>query len=787
MNGAAPLLRLVDSAARSSCSRIPHLKAHIHSRQFRPPTTSSRRPCLSKLAVPSNSGSTRQSSAWSAGNPLFDQLGNDPDESKPLQPWTTPASRAADNASLRRPHSLDARDAHNEQVFAPLVSIKELVQEGNPDRVLFALIDTADGEHFIRTASHADFADAFACLDPEYFIGRYKPVYQHMKPSLHIGPRLRAVRSFEDRCSIFTSCLEYIIRKRRVTEKVIELPVYRHMLRCAESMGDEALAKSIMEAEMPTDHITPDLDCYNSLLGASARANDFEALQRKHHRLTPYHRRRREFRPQENPLNAIRLGRPARNMTTNRREYVLENFRQLNERGLSGNEKTFTTIMVTLGMVGDIEGVKSILRSIWNINVDALQDFDEEEIESPTFYEEDSPLRPSQLLLETVAYVFGSNQDVPTSNLLCDYISRNYNIPISQNVWEQQFELTYQHTYRFKAWHLRKSMVNGNLPAESLERLYNIITDEPHNVQPTVAMKAMLAMNASRWPKWDSAIAYFREANRLLDIQKTELSKLYDTIMETHVQTGERPPFSPQFLADRQAYVTLSLQTEADLQMMSVGLRRLYGGPRMHTWKHSEHYARRLPELLEEFGTFLPNHFKYNTPSGTVAFENGFIHRQYAIGLADDHFARKAGLVRQALDLDDHLSMVERLSKLPSKLDEYFSSNCYMCGQSGHRGQQCPAAAKLLAGHLKPRDDPLDDSVQQATSEDEVVPTPAPPPPSTSLVHVVSPQEMTHQTRLRERWLNAETTGNHMGMTPDPIRRRLGEPIEDWGTTDIWN
>jgi hypothetical protein len=803
MNGAAPLLRLVDAAARQRCSRIPHLKAHIHSRQYhlRAPSPKPTR-CPKALSSPSSARTRQSSTLTSADLEILGDFQEAQEEKEPRRTWSQEASRNAKAG----PTTENVAFTHVRHDDIPTISANSIIEEGHPDRVLHFLVSTVEGQHFTRTADNATFERAFSSLDPDHFVGQYVPIYRHIPAPLHIAPTNRAVRSLEDRCNVFQSCLLDIIRRRRAARpRDITLRVYRHMLRSAAVMGDEQLAKSILDVHMQEDQIIPDLECYNSVMTACARSHEFDSQIRSHHRRTPYHRRRMTHEKPLDRFNVLRRDRVQRSHNNALRDYVLRIFKEMSGRGLPGSEETFTALMRVLGAAGDVHGVESILRSVWNIRVDDLMQHDEEELESPTFYEEDSSLRPTQRLLETVVHVFAINNKITTASLLCDYISRLYNLPISQQVWEQQFERTYQFCFKPVAWHVRKGSVLGNLPKEALNRVYDLMIDEPHNVQPNVAMLVSLAQNAIRWadPNLNNKLSPLREAVELLNQEKTKLSELYDALLTRINRFEEQTPLSVDLFAKRQEFLELSLQAEGDLELIQIAVRKcLQGSVRSNRATVREYQVRVVPNMINEFATYLPNHIHYETGSGTIRLENGYLHRQHAVGLADDHFMVKAGLLRQALDLDDHQILASRIRELPDKLRE-LQSHCHMCDSSGHTGQECLGVDELLAGRIRAKP-------HQGLSSDALGPLGADEnttgsslrgsdsatrrgaassalanssssmfveagvqieEPAAVLEHIIAEPELKHLRKLKLRWEDAMVSGSYAGQTPNPTAR----------------
>jgi hypothetical protein len=285
-------------------------------------------------------------------------------------------------------------------------------------------------------------------------------------------------------------------------------------------------------------------------------------------------------------------------------------------------------------------------------------------------------------------------------------------------------------------------------------------------------------------------------------VDKTQLSELCDTIMVLAARGSEQPPFSDEFLAARQAFIALSLKTDGDITRIAQTVRRVIETTKrtqLSAWW--EHCSRQIPNLIREFATYLPNDLEYTIPGGKVRMENGFLHRQHAIGLADDHFIRKVGLIRQAIDLDHHRALTQRFEQLPAIYARVFADTCYMCGAMGHTGQQCPEAENLLAGRLELLDDShyeksrpssstkpdyenseigesicIWDNLQEDASENKEEDI----PPPIQFQHVRARQEYNHFAALASRWRQASLTGTYAGTTPDPTKSDTENAIAGW-------
>jgi Mitochondrial ATPase expression/Pentatricopeptide repeat domain len=588
--------------------------------------------------------------------------------------------------------------------------LEDMIQDYHPQAVLFALEDPSRGGHFIRFADNATFSQVFCALDPTYLIEPYIALYRNLDPDLHVNMKFRLSRSLEDRWESYLSSLDRIMGKRREAGHSLSLDVFRHLLRCAGIMGDEQLAKDVFETLMVEEKVDPDLQCYNNYLKARVRSSWAEVKFRNRTRVIQSNidfrkhaggtRRKRQqerkgFSPQRLHPSSPDSARTA----------ALKTFEQLSSRGFTGDEETYTSLMLALSQANDLSAVKSILKSVWNVDVDQLLQYDEEEVESPTFYEEGSPLRPTGLLLATILDAFANHNDVSLAYTLLDYVSRNYNLKVPEDVWFRLFEMTFVLTckrhwgpgaYKYAA---RREYNLGQLNKDTLRKFFDLITDEPHNLKPGVVMMIMMARIERDYRHLDSCVEYLRRAISILDQEKTGLSLLYDEILGMVQDSASTSGYlSSHFLEKRQQFIHTSMHVEKSLQYTQrMVYHLLHEGEWAGGGKMTELSSRRIPNMVKEFDSFMPNILNYHTPTGRVRFEDGYMHREYAIQLADDHFHVRVGRVRQLLDTDDYHELVSNIQSLPhllAKRDNW----CFWCKKDGHHERDCTTIHHFLAG-----------------------------------------------------------------------------------------
>jgi hypothetical protein len=533
------------------------------------------------------------------------------------------------------------------------ITMQELLEENSPDRILLGLAIPQIGDDFIKNADEKAFARALCALDSEHFIVPYRNLFRYLKPSLETQPKYRIVRSFEERVGSFLNILDNLVTRRQEHGHPLGLDVYRHLLRCAAAAGVGSFARNVFHTLMPEEGVAPDLDCYNYYMEALTWNEAHNRHERYRLRIVSYNmiRRSRAERPVGFHGHGVALPNNPQNLESIRLE-TLGIFNELVSQGLSGNEATFCNVMVAMGREGDLGSVKSVLKSVWNIDVEALDKYDEEELESPTFYEEGSPLRPSARLLYTVVHIFGTNNDVAQGGMLLDYISRNYNLDIPEYVWTHLLEWTFVLSIQHRKDRLEMGYGAGRIARRAVDSVYHVFHSEPYNVKPKIVDLIYRANARAGIKLLPLVIDDLRQCMELLEEERTNVSELYDELrwwIRHREYYADGLP-SAEFLELKRKYIMASLHLDCHIQLILVAVRRTF---RSTGWPSpndgTEWMYRTLPNMVAEWGAWLPNVIPYFVHTGHVQII-GKTSRHEAIKSANSVQTIKTGSVRTLLD-----------------------------------------------------------------------------------------------------------------------------------------
>ncbi|KIW33708.1 uncharacterized protein PV07_00536 [Cladophialophora immunda] len=641
MHGSLPLVRLINGFSQPSPSRIPHLTLHILRR------------------------GTPSSAHWDVGLCF--------PNARYLRRFQRPSSTNVSFSPFILPNQTTLLDEHDDlppieygvqEVPAAdstrgarkLVSMQALLEENNPDRILLGLVTPQIGDDFIENADDQTFARAICALDPEHFIVPYGKLFRYLKPSLETQPKFRIVRSLEERVATFINILDSLVTQRQKHGHSLGLDIYRHLLRCTAAAGVGSFARNVFRKAMREDDIEPDLDCYNYFMEALTWNEAYNRHERYRLRIVRHNMFRRSL--ETRPLGFFGHGVASPKNPKNEQSIRLETlgiFNELVNQGLNGNEATFCNLMVAMGREGDLGSVKSVLKSAWNIDVDALDKYDEEELESPTFYEEGSPLRPSARLLFTVVHVFGTNNEVALGGMLLDYISRNYNLEIPEYIWTHLLEWTFVLSIQHSKARIERGHGEGRIARRAVESVYHVFHNEPYNVQPKIEDLIFRVKARSEARKLYKAVEDLRQCMVLLEEERTRLSEMHDQIRQLLEDADYHYIFydglpSPAFLDLKHKYVLASLQLECHIQLISIAVRNTI--KRKDWTSHDEGTDwpyRGIPNIIAEWTDWLPNIIPYYTPTGHVCIW-GRESRHAAIQSANSLQTTRTGTMRMLLD-----------------------------------------------------------------------------------------------------------------------------------------
>ncbi|KAM5467436.1 hypothetical protein MauCBS54593_005405 [Microsporum audouinii] len=517
--------------------------------------------------------------------------------------------------------------------------IRATLLEGQPDKVMAVFLDSDNYHYVMRQLPTTTFVEALRLLSPSYFIEPWRKIQRSFHSSAALYAKVEPLTQIFSR---FAKNLATIVEARRRAGHTLGLAEYTHLLNCARSMGDEAMASTLWE-EMIADGVTPDVLCYNYYMEAKVWNMAFIPKENHSLRSTPWIYRKRGFKRSNPGYRGYKTGKDGV------RDEVHSLFKDMVVGGLDANESTFIQLMIASGREWDIAAVKDTLKTVWNIDTNLLQK-GEEDLPPVTPYHPSSPLHPTDELLLAVAHIFCTNNDIPTALQLVDFISVNYNVPIPHRTWMELFVWSYILSTNRYGPNMEDNMI-GHIPKDSVIGIFRTMTSEPYNMKPTLQVYDVLTkLNWGRQAV-DPTENFMRDGRKMF--QKT-LSKrrvlakqlvqawkdmeseqdnavsdnFHPTQSATHSLRGRvnplsltPPPTAPKHYWDlyhRFQIVQMATCRELDyLQTWALFmlLRRRWTGTKFE-WER-----RGVPDTIKEWKLFLPHVVRYHITDGMVEFD----------------------------------------------------------------------------------------------------------------------------------------------------------------------
>ncbi|KAL5002198.1 mitochondrial ATPase expression-domain-containing protein [Aspergillus recurvatus] len=485
-----------------------------------------------------------------------------------------------------------------------------ILETAQPDQVMAALLNY-DCEELVATMPQSSFIEALHLLSPTHFVEPFKEIYRPLHPYTVQIKRFKAQQTlFDD----FVRNLSAIVRIRRLGGQALGLAEYTHLLDCARSLGDALMADHIWNS-MRMDNIDPDLRCYNHYMEAKVWNMAYTGKEKYRLRITPFAYRRRRF----GDLGWDGYGTAGRSV----RAEVQEIFDEMTASGIEGDEASIVNLLMATARVGDNEAMEGILQTIWNIDVDALRKGQHVEVAE---YDRSSPFYPSARLLRAVAHSFSAANDIESAVRIVELVSRSYDVEVPDSIWAELFEWAFVLSRRkYGPDTERKS--KGRIDTSLLENLFEIMTKEPYNVEPSAEMHSKLAKTAWVFRRLNNFLYHMRAAYEILNETRRKRISARE-IVESYLRYPrfDDGKMDPQILRSRgfadavHTYDVLRLlvmqQTRIIERLAKLLIHRGdWLGRSFDVWEHQF-----LPQLMEEWRDFIPARVRYTTSTGILQF-----------------------------------------------------------------------------------------------------------------------------------------------------------------------
>lgn len=491
----------------------------------------------------------------------------------------------------------------------------KVLQNAQPEQAMNALLDPRCAE-LVASLPQSTFVEALHLLSPVYFVEPYRDMHRPLHPTT---VQAKGYRSLESIFEGFAEKLATVVQLREHAGHVLGLAEYTHLLDCARAAGDAAMADVVWD-NMKTDEVRPDVQCYNHFMEVKVWHVAYTGKEKYHLRMTPFAYRKRRFAQPNNGWQGY--GTAGRSV----RKEVLGILKEMSEEGHQGDETTFVNVLLACSRVGHVKGIRNVLKTAWNIDLDALlAEPDDSKIPPVRAYDASSPLRPTQRLLFALAHVLGTNNDMSSALRTVDFVANAYNLTISERVWRELFERTFVLS-RPRFGPDAKRNAKGKVSYDFLVFMYETMTAAPYHVRPTIEIYHMLAKTAWDRDRLSAFSRYMRAAYDILLDTRRQRNKARSVVQGYLDALKSHPHQTRVILTSRgltsalNTYDLLRLRAAQQTTIMERLARLLIIN---HRWTGRDNPVWErvlLPQAIDEWQDFLPKSFVYPLRTGLVQF-----------------------------------------------------------------------------------------------------------------------------------------------------------------------
>jgi hypothetical protein len=370
------------------------------------------------------------------------------------------------------------------------------IEDGDADKVarcLYTAQNCLDYD-FVNGISEETFTDILHVLEPRNNIEKLSQTYtmisEHMAKQMGLIPVNKLMMEY-------SLLLQEIVAQRRQSGHPLVRDQYSILLRSAQDLGDSRLATKLL-GQLLEDGIAPDVDMYNTYLGSFLWAGWNNSTARHRERVINVNMLARDKKRRDMPFANYHIGSPG-----GIKEKAMEVLTAVLDRGLDANEKTYCSIITAAAREGEMDTVQSILRTAWNIDVQKIMELAPGHADLPRakVLPKDSQQYPTAKLLWTLAHAFCINNDIPKALRLVDYVSREYDLAITEETWSVLLEWTFVMARPRHGTTARDDRKTGQLPQASVQTLFNTMTKAPYFVEPSMEMynHVVVSMYLREW------------------------------------------------------------------------------------------------------------------------------------------------------------------------------------------------------------------------------------------------------------------------------------------------
>ena len=386
----------------------------------------------------------------------------------------------------------------------------EAVRLDDPHTLLVEFWEQSRDPAILAAIPATTFSEILRLLDRRRGFVAFFREYKQWHPK-HYWMLLDLDRQFYQSLQDCRTLYHDIWRRRSRSVGHMGVPEYAGFLRLARNTWNGEAALSLMKDMLRRD-VQPDAICYNLYFEARCWSDMWNPYERQLRRVIPFNQYIRQKHPTRNSADMTIKG--YRIEEGGLKSEVTRMFMKMIGEGTMADTTAFSHLMTALAREGDLDGVKSIIRKIWDVDADATSEADNE-CQNEPLIPRDSPVYPNQALLFVIAHVFGSNNDVPTAVRLVDQFSRKFKVPIPHIAWSELLEWAFVLSTRRYNINEVRGVELGRVPLDSVRSLWDVMISKPYCIQPGIEMYDLMIRSMWRQLKMKLMLQYVTEGVKI--------------------------------------------------------------------------------------------------------------------------------------------------------------------------------------------------------------------------------------------------------------------------------
>ncbi|KAK0637415.1 mitochondrial ATPase expression-domain-containing protein [Bombardia bombarda] len=297
-----------------------------------------------------------------------------------------------------------------------------------------------------------------------------------------------------------------------------------------------------------------------------------------------------------------------------KRKQIIKLYHMMRIKSGLAEERILCALMIPLARTGSMTDIEDmILRPFYHINVDRLRNG---EINFGRSFRRDSPMYPTERFLETLIIAYCANAEIGTAMKVVDFVSRWYNVPISDRLWFRILEWAYVQSSHPAVTEWKLSMFpNKVLTGEAVQMVWDTMTSEPYNVQPgfdqyIILIKSLLGRNL------------LREA-----LEETLMLEPYLKFLREEVEAAfYKHSIARELGFDTKGELMIAWQrARARHEAARYTFQRMFKTmlKRVKPTGHDDELAVRIiPQIIAAFRSVMPTMVKYSVSTGMVTINS---------------------------------------------------------------------------------------------------------------------------------------------------------------------